>query len=62
MIKIGIGGTMFKTAHGTLLSDKSSMLTKKNSSKTTTIHDQHGASLIDRNDRCPTYFEVIQIF
>ena len=63
VVKLDVGGTMFKTTHGTLLSDQNSMLAKMFSPDTKgripAIPDENRAYFIDR---CPKYFEIILNF
>ena len=63
VVKLDVGGTMFKTTHGTLLSDQNSMLAKMFSTETNgripAIQDENGAYFIDN---CPKYFEIILNF
>ena len=63
VVKLDVGGTMFKTTHGTLLSDQDSMLAKMFSTETNgripAIQDDSGAYFIDR---CPKYFGIILNF
>ena len=63
VVKLDVGGTMFKTTHGTLLSDQDSMLAKMFSTETngriTGTQDENGAYFIDS---CPKYFEIILNF
>ena len=63
VVKLDVGETMFKTTHGTLLSDQNSMLAKMFSTETSgripAIQDENGAYFIDS---CPEYFKIILNF
>ena len=63
VVKLDVGGTIFKTTHGTLSSDQNSMLAKMFSTETNgripAIQDDSGAYFIDR---CPKYFGIILNF
>ena len=63
VVKLDVGGTMFKTTHGTLLSDQNSMLAKmfstEKNGRISAIQDENGAYFIDRS---PKYFEIILNF
>ena len=63
VIKLNVGGTIFQTTQGTLLSDQNSMLAKMFSTETNgrilAIQDDSGAYFIDG---CPKYFGIILNF
>merc|ERR1711935_1002897 len=64
VVKLNVGGTMFMTTQGTLLSDQNSMLAKMFSLETNGgrfpgIQDENGAYFIDS---CPKYFGIILNF
>ena len=63
VVKLDVGGTMFKTTQATLLSDQNSMLAKMFSTETNgripAIQDDTGAYFIDG---CPKYFGIILNF
>ena len=63
VVKLDVGGTMFKTTQATLLSDQDSMLAKMFSTETNgripAIQDENGAYFIDS---CPKYFAIILHF
>ena len=62
-VKLDVGGTIFKTTHGTLLSDQNSKLAKmfstEKNGRISAIQDENGAYFIDRS---PKYFEIILNF
>jgi len=63
VVKLNVGGTIFQTTQGTLLSDQNSMLAKmfstEKNGRIPAIQDDSGAYFIDR---CPKYFGIILNF
>ena len=63
VIKLNVGGTIFQTTQGTLLSDQNSMLAKmfstEKNGRISAIQDDSGAYFIDG---CPKYFGIILNF
>ena len=63
VIKLNVGGTIFQTTQGTLLSDQNSMLAKmfstEKNGRIPASQDDSGAYFIDR---CPKYFGIILNF
>ena len=63
VVKLDVGGTLFKTTQGTLLSDQNSMLAKmfstEKNGRIPAMQDDSGAYFIDR---CPKYFGIILNF